>query len=117
MKNRNFLITIGAVALTAITINLNASGVLLSPRAAGDQVKTAPAAVTGHNLATENQSATVSPRALGNQTITVAGVLNVVNPAIACRNMIASPKTIQACAANANMPECPVAARAGCMMR
>jgi len=108
MKNRNLLITIGAVALTALTINLNASGALLSPRAAGNQIKTASTAIASPNSATENQSAAVSPRTLGNQTTTVAGAANDVNPAIACRNMTASPKAIQACAANptAAMPCC-----------
>ena len=39
MKTRNLLLTIGAVALTAITINATASDALLSPRAAGNQIK------------------------------------------------------------------------------
>jgi hypothetical protein len=106
MKTRNLLITIGAAALAAITLNVNASDALLSPRAANNQIKTVPgttvvqaAPVTGIAL---------SPRTAANQTITVATVANDVNPTIACRNMTASPKAIQACAANptAAMPCC-----------
>ena len=106
MKTQILLTTIGAVALAAITLNVNASDALLSPRAAANQIKTVPgttmvqaAPVTGIAL---------SPRATVNQTITVAGVANDVNPTIACRNMTASPKAIQACAANptAAMPCC-----------
>jgi hypothetical protein len=107
MKTRNLLMTIGAAVLAAITINVNAGDALLSPRAAGNQTKVAPAAVADRNLATENQGAAVSPRALGNQTTTVAGVANDVNPVMECHKMIASPKAIQACAANpAGMSGC-----------
>jgi hypothetical protein len=98
MKTRILLTTIGAAALAAITINVSASDALLSPRAAGNQIKAAPAATADGNLVAANQNSTVSPRALGNQTTTVASVANDVNPTVACRNMIASPKAIQACA-------------------
>ena len=90
--------TIGVAALAAITINVNASDALLSPRAAGNQIKAAPAATADGNLVAANQNSTVSPRALGNQTTTVASVANDVNPAVACAsNMKGSPKAIQAC--------------------
>jgi hypothetical protein len=105
MKTRILLTTLGVAALAAITFNVNASDALLSPRAAGNQIKAAPVVST---LSAAPVISLATPRALGNQTITVAGVANDVNPAIACRNMTSSPKAIQACAANstAAMPCC-----------
>ena len=110
MKTRIILTTIGAAVLAAITINASAGDALLSPRAAGNQTKVVPG-VTATQPAFTIQ--TISPRALGNQAITVSSVANDVNSTITCRNMIGSPKAIQACAANptAAMPCCakPVA--------
>jgi len=90
--------TLGAAALTAITLNVNAGDALLLPRAAGNQTKIAPTATADRNLVAENQGVAVSPRALGNQAATVASVANDVNPVMECHKMIASPKAIQACA-------------------
>jgi hypothetical protein len=100
--------SIGVAALAAITINVNASDALLSPRAAGSQVKAAPAATADRNLVAETQGSTVAPRALGNQATTVASVANDVNPTMACAsNMKGSPKTIQACVEHSGtMPGC-----------
>jgi hypothetical protein len=98
MKTRNLLMIIGVAALAAITINVNASDALLSPRAAGNQIKVAPAVAGDRNLVAANQDSTVSSRSLGNQTLTVASVANDVNPVMECHKMIASPKAIQACA-------------------
>jgi hypothetical protein len=107
MKIRILLTTLGVAALAAITFNVNASDALLSPRAAGNQIKAAPAAVADRNLVTENQTAAVSPRALGNQTTTAASVANDVNPALACaKTMNGTPKTIQACVQQTTMPGC-----------
>jgi hypothetical protein len=103
--------TIGAAALAAITINVNAGTALLSPRAAGNQIQAA-SGVTATQPTPVAQ--TVSPRALGNQITTVAGVANDVNPVMECHKMIVSPKAIQACAANpAGMSGCCKAAAAG----
>ncbi len=108
MKTRILLTTIGAAALAAITLNVNAGTTLLSPRDAGNQVKVAPG-VTVTQPAPAVQS--VSPRALGNQITPVAGVANDVNPVMECHKMIASPKAIQSCAANpAGMSGCCKAA-------
>jgi hypothetical protein len=110
MKTRILLTVLGAAALAAITLNVNAGDGLLAPRAAGNQIKTTPvisavSAVPAINF--------ISPRALGSQNIAVASVANDVNPSIACRSMTASAKAIQACAVNstAAMPCCakPVA--------
>ncbi len=111
MKTLNLLLTLGAAAFAAITINATASNALLSPRAAGNQIQQVSSAANTVNPA--NTGITVSPRAAGNQIATVASVSNEVNPATQCsRNMTASPKAIQACAANpANMPCCAVAAK------
>ena len=111
MKIRILLTTIGVAALAAITLNVNASDTLLSPRSQGNQIK----AVSGITAApSANTVQTVSPRALGNQTTTVASVANDVNPVMECHKMVASPKAIQACAANpAGMSGCCKAAAAG----
>ena len=80
MKTRNILITLGAAAFAAITINAAAGNIALSPRAAGNHIQhdsdvsvaqTAPA--TGVAL---------SPRAAGNQIVTVASTDSDVNTAI-----------------------------------
>jgi len=105
MKTRILLTTIGAAALAAITLNVNAgTATLLSPRDAGNQIKVAPG-VTAVQPAPVVQS--VSPRALDNQPLTVASVANDANPVMECHKMTASPKAIQACAANpAGMSGC-----------
>jgi hypothetical protein len=104
MKTRILLTTIGAAALAAITFNVNAGTALLSPRAAGNQIQAA-SGITAAQPAPAVQS--VSPRTLGNQTLTAASVANDVNPVMECHKMTASPKAIQACAANpAGMSGC-----------
>jgi hypothetical protein len=110
MKTRILLTAIGAAALAAITLNINAGTTLLSPRAQGAQTKVVPG-VTAAQPAPAAQS--VSPRALGNQVTTVASAANDVNPVMECHKMIASPKAIQSCAANpAGMSGCCKAAAA-----
>jgi hypothetical protein len=105
MKTRILLVTIAAAAFAAITINVNAGEALLSPRAAGNQIKIAPGVATAQAAAVTQS---LSPRAQGNQTAKVAGVANETTPAMACvSNMKGSPKTIQACAEHpATMPGC-----------
>ena len=104
MKIRILFTTIGAATLAAIALNVNAGTTLLTPRAAGNQIIVAPG-VTATQPAFVTQTAT--PRALGNQAKTVASVANDVNPVMECHKMIASPKAIQACAANpAGMSGC-----------
>jgi hypothetical protein len=104
MKIRNLLVTLSAAALAAITINVSAGEALLSPRAAGNQIKAAPG-VTAAQPSFTTQA--VSPRAAGNQITTVASVPNDVNPTIGCLGMAGSPKAIQACAEHpATMPGC-----------
>jgi hypothetical protein len=110
MKTRILLTIIGASALAAITFNVNAGTTLLSPRVAGNQIQVA-SGVTAAQPAPVAQA--VSPRALGNQTPAVASAANDVNPVMECHKMTASPKAIQACAANpAGMSGCCKAAMA-----
>lgn len=105
MKTRNLLITLGAAAFVAITINATASDALLSPRAAGNQI-THASGTANVNLV-NTTATTVSPRAAGNQIATVAGQSNEVNPAVACaKNMNGTPRTIQACVEHTTMPAC-----------
>jgi hypothetical protein len=106
MKTRNLLITLGAAAFAAITINATASDTLLSPRVAGNQIQHVSGTANDVNLV-NTTGTTVSPRAAGNQIATVAGQSNEVNPALACaKNMNGSPKMIQACVEHTTMPGC-----------
>jgi len=108
------LLTLGAVALTAITFNANANDVALSPRAAANQIKTVPGTNNDPNLlVANNNGVALSPRAAANQIQTVPTVANDVNTALACRKMMtASPKAIAACEANPAMPGCNTVAAA-----
>jgi hypothetical protein len=77
MKTRNLLITLGAAAFAAITINATAGNAYLSPRATGNQIAT------------------------------VAGLSDEVNSTVACaKTMTASPKSIQACVESGTMAGC-----------
>ena len=106
MKTRNLLLTTGAAALTAITFNVTAADALLTPRAAGNQIKTVAGFNNDVNLV-NTTGVTVSPRALGNQIKTVAGTNNDVNPATLCaKNMAGNPKAVAECASHTTMPGC-----------
>ena len=108
MKTRNLLITLGAAAFAAITINAIGSNALLSPRAAGNQIKQVAGTA---NTVTPAVTATISPRAAGNQIATVAGTSNEVNPAMACaKNMNGSPRAVAECVSHTTMPGCNTAA-------
>lgn len=105
---KNLLMTIGAAAVAAITLNAAASSTLLSPRAAGNQIKIVASTANDPNLVAVDQGLALSPRAAGNQATTVVSTGNGVNPAAACASdMAGSPKTIQACAEHpGTMPGC-----------
>lgn len=104
MKTRNLLVTLGAAAFAAITISAAANDALLSPRAAGNQIKSAADTTT---VAAPVATATISPRAAGNQIATVAGTSTDVNPAIACaRTMNGTPKAMAECTSHTTMPAC-----------
>jgi hypothetical protein len=106
MKTRNLLITIGAAALTAITFNAYSADALLSPRAAGNQIKHVSGTGNDVNTVAANTS-TLTPRAAGNQLKTVPGTASNVNPAIACAaNMNGTPKAVAECSSHTTMPGC-----------
>jgi hypothetical protein len=107
MKTHNLLITLGAAAFAAITINATASDALLSPRAAGNQIKQVSGTNNDPNLVNTTGIVLVSPRATGNQIVTVAGQSNDVNPAAACaKNMNGTPKAVAECVSHTTMPGC-----------
>jgi len=113
MKIRILLTTIGAAALAAITLNVNASDVLLSPRAAGNQINVAPG-IAAAQPAPASQS--VSPRALGNQPATVKGTETTV---VKC-SAIGSPKYLatvgndaRTTCCNRTLAECPTMSTCG----
>ena len=101
----SILLTLGAVAFAAITINANANDLALSPHAKGAQTQIV--AGTNNDQAVAKTSAVaLSPKAAGSQIAKVSGTNNDPN-ALACRKqMTASPKAIGACADNPNMPGC-----------
>jgi hypothetical protein len=106
MKTRNLLITLGAAAFAAITINATASDALLSPRATGSQITHASGTANDVNLV-NTTGATISPRVAGNQIATVAGQSNEVNPAVACaKNMNGTPRAVAECTSHTTMPAC-----------
>src|ERR1019366_3816601 len=106
MKTRNLLITLGAAAFAAITLNASASDALLSPRAAGNQIQQISGTTGTANLVSPS-TATISPRAAGNQIATVAGQSNDVNPAVACaKNMNGTPRSVAECTSHTTMPAC-----------
>jgi ATP-dependent exoDNAse (exonuclease V) alpha subunit len=106
---KTLLLALSAVALTAITFNATASDALLSPRAAGNQITAVSSTANNVNLAAVDRGIVISPRAATGKLTTVAGTTKEINPATKCSmNMTASPKAVQACAANsaAAMPCC-----------
>ena len=105
---KSLLLTIGAVTLTAMTINATASDALVSPRASGNQIKQVSGLSNDPNLVTlDKYTLALPPRAAGNQIAHVAGTSTDVNPAIACaKNMNGTPKTVAECTSHTTMPNC-----------
>lgn len=101
-------------AVAAFTLTSFAAEPLLSPRAAGNQIKavsdstaTAPAITIAY---VETAPALLSPRAAGNQLKVVKGVANDTTTAAFCRaNMNGTPRAIAECSSHANMPDCACA--------
>ena len=114
MKTRNIITVIGAVALTAITLNVNAAERVLSPRAKGNEIKTAPATAGELNLATENRNFLGSPRALDNVVKTLPATKDNVNLATLSRGVIASPRGAATFPKTAVAGACCVAAKSCC---
>ncbi len=107
MKTRNMFLTVGAVILAVTSLNTFAASPLLTPRAAGNQVKhvTMTDAPTVTITYVDAPTALLTPRAASNQTKTVKGVDNSVNPSLRCsRDMMGSPKAIAECASHPGAP-------------
>jgi hypothetical protein len=109
MKTKSFLTVIGAVALVAITINLNAGEPLRSPRALDNEIKAAPAAVEKATIVTESHQFTGSPRALDHQANHGKGTLASANLTARKCAVIGSPRQ----AGNSTLSCCKVA-KASC---
>lgn len=114
MKTRHTLVAFGAAAVAAVTLNVKASNAFLSPRAAGSEIIRASAANNDPDLVALRLTSAeyAAPREAPNQTVAVAGANQGVNPSALCsQSMTASPKVIQACAANPSAPmPCCIAA-------
>ncbi|HUZ06738.1 MAG TPA: hypothetical protein VMV89_04550 [Candidatus Paceibacterota bacterium] len=103
------VLVLGA-AVAAFTFTSFAAEPLLSPRAAGNQIKHVNSSVGTPTITiayVETTPVLLSPRAAGNQIKVVQGVSNDVNPALVCRNtMIGSPKAVAECSSHTTMPGC-----------
>ena len=109
---KSTVLLLGAV-VAAFAITTFATEPLLSPRAAGNQIKHVSAVATPTVTITYTDStALLTPRAAGNQAKTVKGVNSDVNPAMACRKNMggSSPKVVAECAAHTTMPCCATVA-------
>ncbi len=108
MKTTKVLL-LGAV-VTAFAFTSFAAEPLLSPRAAGNQIKHVSSSVDTPTITVayvDSGSALLSPRAAGNQIKVVAGTNNDINPALVClRTMSGSPKAKAECASHSTMPGC-----------
>jgi hypothetical protein len=104
----SILLTLGAVAFAAITINATAADVLLTPRAAGNQIKTFAGIYNDPNLVSvDHYTVVISPRANGNQLTTSRGTNDDVNPAAICaKSMNGTPKMVAECTSHTTMQGC-----------
>ena len=104
------ILVLGA-AVAAFAFNSFAAQPLLSPRAAGNQIKTASRAESAAPAVTvayvETAPTLLSPRAAGNQIKVLKGVSNEINPVTDCRNnMAGTPRAVTECTSHATMPAC-----------
>jgi hypothetical protein len=97
------------VAVTVLTSSAFAGEALLSPRAAGNQIRVAaladaPTTTVAYIAA---PTALLSPRAAGNQINVLAGTSTETNPALICRaTMPGTPRIVSECSSHATMPGC-----------
>jgi hypothetical protein len=109
MKARNVITVIGAAALAAITLSLNAGEPLRSPRALDNENKIVPGTVQYMSPATENHKVSGSPRSLDNQPNHVQGTGTSANLAARKCAVIGSPRQAE----NSTLSCCKVA-KASC---
>jgi hypothetical protein len=112
-KHMNTKVLLLGAVVAAFAITSFAAEPLLSPRAAGNQIKHAANATDTTTASAAATATLLSPRAAGNQ-ITVAKVVsNDVNPALLCqKTMIGSPKAVTECSSHTTMPGCMAIASA-----
>jgi hypothetical protein len=103
------IILLGAV-VTAFAFTSFAAEPLLTPRAAGNQIKvasnqTTPASINVSYV--QAGTALLCPRAAGSQLKAVRGIANDTNPALVClETMNGSPKAVIECSSHATMSGC-----------
>ncbi|MDR3456525.1 MAG: hypothetical protein P4N60_03705 [Verrucomicrobiae bacterium] len=105
---KSTVLLLGAVVAT-FAITTFATEPLLSPRAAGNQIKHVAAVDAPATTITyvDANSALLTPRAAGNQIQVVKGGNNDVNAASACaKTMGGSPKLVAECTSHTTMPGC-----------
>ena len=94
----NILLTLGAVTLAAFTFSAAATDTLLSPRAAGSQIKAVPSSTDAPamsvNYVATAATALLSPRAAGNQSKVVAGTELAGNMKSVKCTAIGSPRQV-----------------------
>lgn len=105
MKTKNILTIIGAVALTAVTLSLNAGEPLRSPRALDNEIKKVPVTVEKATVSVESQNLIGSPRALDNRANHVKGTAVSANLTARKCAVIGSPRHAE----NSNLSCCKVA--------
>ena len=108
MKTTKVLL-LGAV-VTAFAFTSFAAEPLLSPRAAGNQIKHVSSSVDAPTVTiayVDSGSALLSPRAQANQIKVLKGTNTDVNPALVCqKTMSGSPKAVAECTSHTTMPGC-----------
>lgn len=105
MKTRNVITVIGAAALAAITLSLNAGEPLRSPRALDNENKIVPGNVQTASPVSESHKFTASPRALDHQPNHVQGTGTSANPTARKCAVIGSPRQAE----NSTLSCCKVA--------
>ena len=100
-----------AAVVAAFTVTSFAAEPLLSPRAAGNQIKVAPVAAESPAITVayvDTSSAQLAPRAAGNQLKKIKGTADKeTTPAEFCRaNMSGTPKAVTECSSHTTMPNC-----------
>ena len=111
MKTKNLLLTAAVIALGAITFNASATEPLLSPRAAGNQIKIVPSTPDDVTVVgTATSRSLLSPRAAGNVIVHTADTETTVkchaegNPKYIA--WVGNNARIAGC--NLTLAECPV---------
>jgi len=103
------VLLLGAV-VTTFALTSFAAEPLLTPRAAGNQIKhvsTAAEAPTATIMYVDSKPALLAPRAASNQAKVVKGANIDANMAMDCaKNMGGSPKAVAECSAHTTMPGC-----------